>query len=174
MFPAVRDVQIINEELKKFNPDLAARPMLVAGNKCDLTDDAHIEEFRKFVEGQGYLFFPIMAPIREGVEPLLNQISEELSKLPPIRRYEPEPAPLAKPEEIPRGEVKITRQDGVFMVEAPWLLRVMQSVNFDDYESLQYFQRVLLETGVIDQLRKAGIQEGDTVSIYDVQFDFVE
>ncbi|HCA71599.1 MAG TPA: GTPase CgtA, partial [Ruminococcaceae bacterium] len=61
-----------------------------------------------------------------------------------------------------------------FMVEAPWLLRVMQSVNFDDYESLQYFQRVLLETGVIDQLRKAGIQEGDTVSIYDVQFDFVE
>lgn len=168
------DFQIINEELKKFNPDLAARPMLVAGNKCDLTDDAHIEEFRKFVEGQGYLFFPIMAPIREGVEPLLNQISEELSKLPPIRRYEPEPAPLAKPEEIPRGEVKITRQDGVFMVEAPWLLRVMQSVNFDDYESLQYFQRVLLETGVIDQLRKAGIQEGDTVSIYDVQFDFVE
>jgi GTP-binding protein len=50
----------------------------------------------------------------------------------------------------------------------------MQSVNFDDYESLQYFQRVLIETGVIDHLREAGVQEGNTVSIYDVQFDFIE
>ena len=62
----------------------------------------------------------------------------------------------------------------MYEVEAEWLLRVMQSINFDDYESLQYFQRVLLQTGVIDRLREAGIQEGDTVSLYDVQFDFVE
>ena len=128
----------------------------------------------KPVEEQGYSFFPIMAPIREGVDPLLNKITEELSKLPPIRSYEPEPAPLAKPEEIPRGEVKITQEGDIFMVEAPWLLQVMQSVNFDDYESLQYFQRVLIETGVIDHLREAGVQEGNTVSIYDVQFDFIE
>ncbi|WOC33323.1 MULTISPECIES: GTPase ObgE [Caproicibacterium] len=167
------DFQIINAELRKFNPELAERPMLVAGNKCDLTDEAHVEAFRKFVEEQGYLFYPIMAPIREGVDPLLNKITEELSKLPPIRSYEPEPAPLPKPEEISRGEVRITREDGIFVVEAPWLLQVMQSVNFDDYESLQYFQRVLLETGVDARLQEAGVQDGDTVSIYDVQFDYI-
>ena len=60
------------------------------------------------------------------------------------------------------------------MVEGKWLLNVMRSVNFDDYESLQYFQRVLISAGVIDALREAGISEGDTVSIYDLDFDFVE
>lgn len=168
------DFAIINEELRKFNPELAERPMIVAGNKCDLATDEQIADFQKFVEAQGYSFFPIMAPIREGVDPLLNKISEALSKLPPIRQYEPESAPVKPVEQIPRGEVKITREDGVYLVEAPWLLQVMQSVNFDDYESLQYFQRVLMQTGVIDRLREAGVQEGDTVSIYDVQFDFVE
>lgn len=168
------DFRVINEELRKFNPELAKRPMLVAGNKCDLIDEKHVAEFRKFIEEQGYSFFPIMAPIREGIDPLLNKITEELSKLPPIRSYEPEPEPLPNPEEIPRGEVKITRKDGFFIVEAPWLLQVMQSVNFDDYESLQYFQRVLLETGVDEHLKEAGVKDGDSVSIYDVQFDYIE
>lgn len=168
------DFAIINEELRKFNPELAERPMIVAGNKCDLATDEQIADFQKFVEARGYSFFPIMAPIREGVDSLLNKISEALSKLPPIRQYEPESAPVKPVEQIPRGEVKITCEAGVYLVEAPWLLQVMQSVNFDDYESLQYFQRVLMQTGVIDRLRKAGVQEGDTVSIYDVQFDFVE
>ena len=76
-------------------------------------------------------------------------------------------------EEICRHDVKITVQDRVYFVESEWLLQVMKSVNFDDYESLQYFQRVLISSGVIDRLREAGIQEGDTVSIYDVEFDFV-
>jgi GTP-binding protein len=168
------DFRIINEELRRFNPELAERPMIVAGNKCDLTDEAHVADFRDFIEKQGYSFFPIMAPIHEGVDSLINKISEELSKLPPVRRYEPDPVPLTKPEEIPRGEVKITKQDGIYVVEAPWLLQVIQSVNFDDYESLQYFQRVLLKTGVDQHLREAGVQDGDTVSIYDVQFDYVE
>lgn len=64
--------------------------------------------------------------------------------------------------------------DGIYVVEGKWLLNVMRSVNFDDYESLQYFQRVLISAGVIDALREAGISEGDTVSIYDLDFDFVE
>ncbi len=65
-------------------------------------------------------------------------------------------------------------EDHLYMVEGEWLLQVINSVNFDDYESLQYFQRVLILTGVIDALREAGIQEGDTVSIYEIEFDFVE
>ena len=64
-------------------------------------------------------------------------------------------------------------EDGVYMVEGEWLLQIMKSVNFDDYESLQYFQRVLISSGVIDALREEGIQEGDTVSMYDLEFDFV-
>ena len=168
------DFAVINRELEKFNPDLAQRPMLVAGNKCDLATEEQIADFQAFVEGQGYAFFPIMAPIREGVDPLMNKVLEELSKLPPIRRYEAE-APVLQPvEELKRGQVDIQEQDGVYFVKAPWLLKIMNSVNFDDTESLQYFQRVLIETGVIDALREAGCQEGDTVDLYDLEFDFVE
>lgn len=167
------DFRVINQELEKFNPDLAKRPMLVAGNKCDLATDEQIQEFKEFVEEQGYAFFPIMAAISYQVEPLLKKIQEMLSTLPPVERYEPEPVPVLPAEEIGQHGVKITVQDRVYFVEGEWLLQVMKSVNFDDYESIQYFQRVLINSGVIDRLRDAGIQEGDTVSIYDVEFDFV-
>lgn len=168
------DFEIINQELKKFNPELAERPMLVAGNKCDLAEESQIADFRSFVEKQGYEFFPIMAAIRYDVDPLLNRITELLSKLPPVKRYEAEQPALVPAEEIGRHEVTVTSHDGVYMVEGEWLLQLIQSINFDDYESLQYFQRVLISSGVIDALRKAGIQEGDTVNLYDIEFDFVE
>ena len=100
------DFRIINEELRKFNPDLANRPMLVAGNKCDLTTDEQVEDFRKFVEEQGYEFFPIMAAIRYDVDPLLNKTAEMLSTLPPVAHFEPEPEP-----EEPAAEVFAFRED---------------------------------------------------------------
>ena len=169
------DFVTINNELKKFNPELAERQMLVAGNKCDMATDEQINDFRKFVEEQGYSFFPIMAEIHYGVDDLMNKTLETLSKLPPIREFEAEPAPAVIPaEEIDRHEVKITVQDDVYFVEGEWLLQVMKSVNFDDYESVNYFQRVLTNGGVIDALREKGIEEGDTVSIYDLEFEFVE
>ena len=168
------DFEIINRELEKFNPELAQRPMLVAGNKCDLATDEQIEEFRQYVEGKGYSFFPIMAAIRYDVDPLLKKIQEMLQSLPPVRRFEAEPAPQVEVETMESTQVQITRHDNVFMVEGKWLLQLINSVNFDDYESLQYFQRVLIQTGVIDALREAGCEEGDTVSMYDLEFDFVE
>jgi len=168
------DFVTINNELRKFNPELAEREMLVAGNKCDMATDEQIDDFRKFVEDQGYSFFPIMAEIHYGVDALMNKTLETLSKLPPIREFEAEPAPIIPAEQINPHEVKITVQDDVYFVEGEWLLQVMKSVNFDDYESMNYFQRVLTNGGVIDALRKAGISEGDTVSIYDLEFDFVE
>lgn len=168
------DFNIINAELEKFNPELAKRPMIVAGNKCDMVDDEAIEKYRKFITDKGYEFFPIMAAIRYGVDLLLQKIQEMLSKLPPIERYEPDPVPVVKAEDFDDHSVKITKQDGVYCVEAKWLYNVMCSVNFDDYESLNYFQRVLIDNGVINALREAGIDEGDTVSIYDLEFDFVE
>lgn len=168
------DFETINRELKRFDPELSERPMLVAGNKCDLAEPGQIEEFRSFIEGLGYRFFPMIAPINEQVDPLLDAITAELSKLPPILRYEPDPVELRPLEELDRGAVTVTEEDGVFSVEAPWLERIMRTVDFDDSESLQYFQRVLIETGVIDALREAGCGEGDTVDIYGLEFDFVE
>lgn len=168
------DFETINRELKRFNPELSERPMLVAGNKCDLAEPEQVEEFRAFVEGRGYRFFPIIAPINEQVDTLLDAVTAELSKLPPILRYEPDPVELRPLEELDRGAVTVTEEDGVFSVEAPWLERIMRTVDFDDSESLQYFQRVLIETGVIDALREAGCDEGDTVDIYGLEFDFVE
>ena len=91
---------MINQELAKFNPVLAKRPMLVAGNKCDLATDEQIQEFKEFVENQGYAFFPMMAAISYQVEPLLKKIQEMLSALPPVERYEPEPVPVLPAEEI--------------------------------------------------------------------------
>ena len=168
------DFKTINRELEKFNPELAERPMLVAGNKCDLAEPEQVEAFRAFVEGQGYRFFPIIAPINEQVDALLDAVTAELAKLPPILRYEPEPPVLAPVEELERGAVQVVNQDGVYVVEAPWLERIMLTIDFNDSESLQYFQRVLIQTGVIDALREAGCDEGDTVDIYGLEFDFVE
>lgn len=168
------DFRIINEELRKFNSDLSNRPMIVAGNKCDLADDTAIEDFRMYVEKKGFSFFPIMAPIHEGVDALLSGIWKTLSTLPPIVRYEPEPETLPDVATLTRKEVEISENDGVFFVKAPWLLKIMRSVNFDDSESLGYFEQVLSSMGVIDALREAGCVEGDTVDIYDVEFDFVE
>lgn len=170
----IEDFEIINRELEKFNPELAKRPMLVAGNKCDLATDEQIENFKNYIEEKGYMFFPIMAAIRYDVDPLLNKIQEMLSKLPPIEVYEAEPVPVVAAENVGRHDVKITVHDGIYFVEGKWLLNVIKSVNFDDYESLNYFQKVLINSGVIDALREAGINEGDTVSIYDLEFDFVE
>lgn len=168
------DFITINNELAKFNPELAERPMVVAGNKCDMATDEQIADFKKFVEDQGYDFFPIMAAIRYDVDPLLNKTAEMLSTLPPVAHFEPEPEPVKPVEEFSsKAKVDIRVEDNVYFVEADWLLKLISAVDFDDYESLQYFQRVLIHTGVIDALREAGIQEGDTVSMYDLEFDFV-
>lgn len=168
------DFVTINNELKKFDEELSTRPMIVVGNKCDLATDEQIEDFKNFVEEQGYAFFPIMAAIRYDVDPLLDKISEELSKLPPIKIYEPEPLPEVDVSAFDEKEITIKVIDGVYMVECPFLLRVLRTVNFDDYEGINYFEKVLQTTKVIEKLREAGINEGDTVSIYDIEFEFVE
>ena len=165
---------MINEELKKFNPELSERPMLVAGNKCDLAQEGQAEGFAGFVRERGYEFFPIMAAIRYGVDPLIRRIDELLQKLPPVKRYEPEPEPKRPVEEFERNAVSVENRNGVYVVEGEWLLPVLRSINFDDADSLRYFERVLLRTGVDDALRRAGVKEGDTVGIYGVEFDYVE
>lgn len=168
------DFKTINNELEKFNPQISQRPMIVAGNKCDLATDEQIEDFKNFVEGQGYEFFPIMAAIRYEVDPLLKKTQEMLSKLPPIIHYEADPVLHEDISNISNRDVKITKEDGIYFVEAKWLFKLMTNIDFDEYDSLQYFQNVILKSGIMDKLREAGAKEGDTVSIYDMEFDFID
>ncbi len=163
----------INEELVKFNPELAERPQIVAGNKIDMAEPKQIEDFKNWVENRGYEYYSICAPIKEGTAELMNAVWKKLQTLPPIKEYEAEEIP---PENFIKddGGFKITEPEkGYFVVEAKWFPRVLRGLDTDDYESLQYMQRVLEKSGVFNALRSKGIQEGDTVSIYDIEFEYV-
>ncbi|SCJ63326.1 Spo0B-associated GTP-binding protein [Anaerotruncus sp. 2789STDY5834896] len=169
----IEDFQAINRELSNFSALLADRPQLVCGNKSELADEAAVERFRQFVEGQGYRYFTISAATRQGMEELVYAIAQELEKLPPISRYE---ADFVKPERPETDFTKFTihrADDAAYVVETDWADQVLASVNMDDYESLQYFQRILRQSGVIDRLEEMGIQEGDTVRVGDFEFEFV-
>lgn len=171
----IDDFNKINKELAVFSEELKDRPQIVVANKCDLCEDGDIEKLREYFEGKGYKFFPIMAAIAEGTQELINYVAAELQKLPPVIKYEAQPKPRVDYTVKAKRTFNIRKCDGVFFVEdAPWLLDVMNTVDPDDYESLQYFERVLRSSGIIEALRAAGISEGDTVSVYDVEFDFVD
>ena len=136
-------------------------------------EENEIEKYKKYFEDKGYAFFPIMAAIAEGTNELINYVASELSKLPPIKIYEAEPKPEV---EIKKNTRKFTvRQDnGIYYVEnCDWLMDVMNRVDPDDYESLQYFERIIRECGIIKALEDAGISEGDTVNVLDIEFEFV-
>ena len=169
----IEDFEKINEELEKFNPELAKCPQIVAGNKIDLATDEQLERFRKYIESKGYEYYEIVAPIAHGTKELINAVARKLDTLPPVKRYESEEIPVSVFERKSGDGFTVTVHDGVYIVEADWLYRILCKTDLDDYESLQYFQRVLQQKGVIDALIEKGISEGDTVSIYDLEFDYV-
>ena len=166
------DFEKINRELELFNPELAEKVQIVAGNKCDIATEEQIEEAREFFESRGHIFFPIAAATKQGVDALVKYVATAISQLPPVVRYEAEPKPEINFAEGNRA-FNITVEDGVFCIEAPWLLKILENINPDDYESLQYFQRVLQQSGIIASLRKAGVHDGDTIRIDDIEFDYV-
>ena len=170
----IADFDTINEELFKFSPEMAECPMIVAGNKCDLATDEQLEAFAAEMEKRGLEYFPLMAPIAHGTQELALRCGELLSKLPPIRRFEAEAPVLPNPDDLKDHSVQITNRGGIYFVEANWLFRVMRGIRFDDPDGLLYFERLLDGSGVIDALRAAGCGEGDTVSIYDFEFDFID
>lgn len=169
----IEDFEKINEELVKFNPELAKCPQIVAGNKMDLASDEQLERFRAYMKEKGLEYYEIVAPIRYGTQELINAVARKLATLPPVKRYESEEVPMAVLEKKKNDGFKITVEDGVYIVEAEWLYRILSKTDLDDYASLQYFQTVLQTSGILDALREKGIQEGDTVSIYDLEFDYV-
>ena len=167
----IDDYKKINAELEKFNPELAKRPQIVALNKADAAIEEMIDEFNAFAKEQGFETYLISAATDEGVKELMNAVEAELAKLPPVIRYEAE-APVRE-EITSKQDFDIRVEDGVYIVEAPWLAHALGFVDLDDYESLQYFQRVLRLSGIIDKLEEMGINEGDTVSILDIEFDYM-
>ena len=169
------DFEVINAELAKFNEELAERPQIVAANKSDMASEEQIERFRKFIEDKNIPFFCISAATTQGTAELVKKVSEVLDTLPPIREFEAEPIPQEELDEMLGVDKKfeITVEDDVYYVDAPWIQPIMRTVDPDDYSSLQYFQRVLINSGIIAKLEEMGIQEGDTVSLEGFEFDFV-
>ena len=169
----IDDFNKINQELLTFSEELANRPQIVVGNKCDLIDEEEIERIENYFEEKGYKFFPIMAAIAEGTTELINYVAAEIQKLPPVKKYEAEPKPEMEIVKNKRG-FTVRKENEIYYVEnCDWLMEVMNNVDPDDYESLQYFERTIRDCGIIDALEKAGITEGDTVNVLDVEFDYV-
>lgn len=169
----IDDFEKINEELVKFNPELAQRPMIVAGNKIDMAEPEQIEEFKNYVNSKGYEYYSICAPICEGTKELMNVTWNMLQTLPPIKEYDTEEIPFEAFIED-NNSFKITQvDDGYFLIEAKWFPKVLKGIDITDYEALQYMQRVLEKSGIFDALREKGIQEGDIVSLYDIEFEYI-
>lgn len=173
----VDDIEKINLELERYSSELSCRPQIIVANKIDsiLEEDEIFVRFKEYAKAQNLEVVYVSAVTGEGLDSLVKLASEKLRTLPPITIYEPEYLPEEEAFTNTAGakETIVRREGDVFIVEGEWLYNFMGQINFDDYESLNFFQRVLIKNGVIEKLRKAGVEEGDTVSIYDFEFDFV-
>lgn len=170
----VEDIKIINNELIEWSPDLAARPQIIAANKCDILppDSDNLKRIHDYADEYGLLCMEISAASSKGVRELMFKAAELLRDLPPIEYYESEyVAPQLEPASA--EDINITVIDGVYCLEGEWLAKLMSNINFDDYEQRLYFERALKRSGVYDRLEKMGIKQGDTVSIYNLEFDYV-
>ncbi len=168
----IEDFKLINSELVSFSEELAKRPQIAIANKADIATEEDIQRFRDFCDEQGFELFVISAATRQGLNDLVQTVYNELQKLPPVTIYEPEY--VAPSTEIDGNAFRIFRtDDGAFNIDATWLVDLLNTTDIDDYSSLQYFQRRLRDSGIIDKLEEMGVKEGDTIRIEDFEFEFV-
>jgi len=171
----VEDIQKINYELARYSPELATRPQILLANKVDALDRelVDVDAFEAYVRSLGVELLYVSAATGEGLDDMIRLVAERLRDLPPIKVYERE----YEPEDVYVGggkETSIRRENDTFYVEGEWLFNLMGQINFSDYESLNFFQRVLQRSGVFEALEAKGCKEGHTVSIYDFEFDYVK
>ncbi len=165
------DLEQINTELDRYGA-LSEKPQIIVCNKMDLPGaQENLQRIRLLAEGMGVSVFPVSAATREGFDPLLDETARMLETLPPALHYAEE-----EEEEEARDEnaFEVSLEDGVFVVSGPGMERLIDSVNFDDLESLNWFHRTLRRLGVIDALREKGAGEGATVMIGEMAFDFID
>ncbi|MEG0035191.1 MAG: Obg family GTPase CgtA, partial [Oscillospiraceae bacterium] len=171
----IEDFEAINAELAGYNEDLANRPQIVVANKTDLlpADSELLEKLRKYVTEKGYEFFDMSAATHRGTRELVQAAAERLAALPPVTVYE---ADYVKPEPVvdTSEDVAIEQYDDVWIVEGPWLEKLVATINFTDYESRMHFDRILRDSGIFKRMEEMGIKDGDTVSIYNLEFEYRE
>ncbi|MEG1878798.1 MAG: GTPase ObgE [Pseudoflavonifractor sp.] len=168
----VEDFDAICEELRQYSPELATRPMLVAGNKADIAPDKDLsEKLRAHVEALGLTYFEMSAAAHQGTAELMRTAAARLAELPPITIYEP--TYVARPPEVDVSEpLTILHEEDTWIVEGAWLQRLMSNVNFTDIESRNWFDKKLRESGLFDRLEEQGIEDGEIVSLYNLEFEY--
>ena len=168
----VADFDAISLELRQYSSELAQRPQIVAANKADImADDSLLAALREHVEKLGYPLFTISAAAHQGTRELVYAVANKLKELPPVAVYEPEY--VKRPPKVDTSApLEITVDEGVYLVEGPWLERLIANTNFGDYESRNWFERMLRDSGLYDRLEAMGIQDGDLVSLYDLEFEY--
>ena len=171
----VEDIKSINHELEKYSPRLASRPQIIVANKVDSLDREYVDvdAFEAFVKENGWELIYVSAVTGQGIRDMIRAVSRRLPDLPPITVYEKE---LVETE-VDKADVAdtvIRQENRTFYVEGTWIYNLMGRINFDDYESLNYFQRMLQSNGIFEMLEARGCKDGDTVSIYDFEFDYVK
>jgi len=173
----IDDFVKINQELKEYSEKLFQRVQVVAANKVDLIyDDEQIEKFVEFVEEQGYKCFIISAATGKGIDELMKYTTEILDDIEDIPLYD-EMDYLTFEEEkavVDLGEINYSKEGDVYIVDGMAIERLYFSTNFEEIESLRRFQAMLAKKGVFEKLKEMGIEDGDTVRIYDLQFDYYE
>ena len=166
------DFRKIQAELSRYST-LSERPQIVVANKADV-DDSNWDSLAAAAERAGFPILKISAATGEGVRELIGAVWNTLTRLPPVTVYEPEDIPAELPDGLARGGFTVTRNDrGDFVVEGSGLQHLVESTNFSDYESLSHMQKILRDIGVFDRLEADGVKEGDTVVLYDLEFEYI-
>ena len=169
----VEDFDAICEELGNYSVDLGDRPMIVAANKCDLLppDSDNLERLKAHVEAAGCQLYEISAGTTQGTRNLMRVVAEKLRTLPPVTIYEPEYVEVIEAPSDPYA-FEIEHYGNTWLITGRYLERLVENINFDDYESRNYFDLQLRKCGLFTRLEEMGIQDGDTVDIYDFEFEY--
>lgn len=174
----VADIYAINKELKAYNPGIAARPQIIAANKIDAvwdTENSPVERIRQEFEPKGIKVFPISAVSGQGLKELMYEVQRILDTMedkPVVFEQEFFPEDMFIQENLPYTVERSAEEPDTYIVEGPRIEKMLGYTNLDSEKGFAFFQKFLKDTGILDDLEKAGIQEGDTVRMYGLTFDY--
>ena len=172
------DIEAINKELRQYNEELASRPMVIAANKCDALYgedyETVIQLLKDEYEPKGIKVFPISAVSGKGVEELLWYVNKLVKEAPDeVIEFAPEmDVEFMDDPELPFEVTKSEEEEHVFLVEGPRIEKMLGYTNLESEKGFAFFQRFLKDNGILQMLEELGIEEGDTVRLYGLEFDY--